>query len=1269
MGKEGEMNFQILGPLEVVLRGRPLELTAAKQKALLANLLLHPNEVVSSDRLIDELWGSEPPGSAANALQVYVSQLRGLLEPHREKGKPSVVLPALAGGYLLRVEPLALDAYRFEQGLSQGIAARIAGNPAGGAEQLRRALALWGGAALADFTYEPFAQSEIVRLEELRVVALEERIEADLALGGHAALVSELEGLVREHPLRERLRGELMLALYRCGRQVEALELYQESYRILNDELGILPGPELRELEQAILRQDPDLAAPKPSPRSRQHVGAPEETAPPASLTRRPVTVVMIGRAPRDEPDPETRLESARQHLESHTALIERHGGILGGTLGDRLMGLFGVPRTHEDDALRAGRAALALRTSFPEIRIGIATGLVVSGEAITATSPLIGPPVTRANELENLAAPGEIRIATETRELLGASAEAETEDARSGWRLDSLAERPPPLSASPASGLVGRERELAQLQQALDGVAANRTTHLFTLIGTPGIGKTRLAEEFAARVATDTVVLAGRCIPYGEGITFWPLREMVAQLTGDRPLREVVASEEKPELLAERIEEAIVTGEPTSGRDEIFFSFRRLLWAVAQEHALVLVFEDIHWAEPTLLDLVEYLAERESGAPILLLCLARPELHEERPGWGGGKPNSSSLRLERLSQEESEELVDALAGGLSDSTRTQVLEVAEGNPLFLGQILAMLKESGPFDGDVPIPATIQALLSARLDRLGPGQRTIIDRAAVIGKYFWAGAVIDLLPEAARSFASRHLDALVRKDLLSPARSLLPGEQAVRFRHVLIQQAAYRAVPKQLRAVFHEGFADWLESVVGTTEHAEIAGYHLEQAHRCRFELGHRGKAESELAGRAANRLALAGRRAFDRGDMPASAGLLRRASLLLPADDPDRVELLPDLGYSLFEIGELDRAEAVLLEAEERARALRDQRTQWRAAVKRQNIRIYAEPAAVDLDALDRTAQRAIEALEELGDDPGLARAWILRSEVLECQGNADQGGVAAERASVYAKRAGSRREEAWALGQYGWCMFEGSTSVGEAIRLLERILTSTEGETVLDANMSAFLAMQEAMAGRFDEARGRVARSRELTSDLGLRWQAGVHAVVSAYIELFAADPAAAERDLGFARQVFAGIHDNWFQTIVEVDLLRPMYEQGRYDEAVALIGDLRERTASFPEFRIKLSGIQALLLARTGGSERAEVLAREAVALATECESLLWQAQALLDLAVVLKAVGQSAQALLRASEAIELCERKGSIASVAAARDLTSRLEGSGRAFVG
>jgi DNA-binding SARP family transcriptional activator len=1254
------MDFRILGPLEVLIHGQPLELTAAKQKAVLANLLLHSNEGISSDRLIDEIWGSDPPRSAANALQVYVSQLRALLDPQRRKGEPSAVLPAVAGGYMLRLEPQSVDAQRFERRLVRGTAALHAGDPASAAEQLREAISLWRGAALTDFTYEPFAQGEIVRLEELRVVAHEERIEADLALGGHAALVSELEGLVREHPLRERLRRQLMLSLYRCGRQAEALELYQETYRTLNDELGISPGVELRELEQAILRQDPGLASPQTASRQVQPAGPVGAESTSAILARRPVTVLVIGRAGGTDRDPEVRLEAARRHLESETTLIERHGGILGGTIGDRLMGVFGVPHVHEDDALRAARTALGLRATFPAIRIGIATGEVIAGDAITTTSPLAGPPVTRAEELQSLAAPGEIRIADETRELLGAIAVVDPEDERPGGRLDGLADTAPPLSASPSTRLVGRERELAQLHQALDGAAANRTTHLFTVNGSPGIGKTRLAEEFATRVAGDTTVVAGRCLPYGEGITFWPLREMVAQLTSSRSLLELVAAEDAPELLAERIEEAIVSGEPTSDRDEIFISFRRLLAAAAQERPLVLVFEDIHWAEPTLLDLIEYLAERENDAPVLMLCLARPDLHEHRAGWGGGKVNASSLVLERLSERESEELVDTLSAALTESTRSQVLEVAEGNPLYLGQILAMLKESGPLDGGVPIPATIQALLAARLDRLGPGERAVIDRAAVIGKYFWTGAVVELLPDSARPFALRHLDGLVRKDLLAPARSLLPGKDAVRFRHVLIQQAAYRAVPKQSRAAFHESFADWLESVVGITEHPEIAGFHLEQAHRYRNELGQPGELAGQLAARAADRLALAGRRAFERGDMPASAALFGRASPLLPAGSAQRVELLPDLGYALFEIGEIERAEAVLREAEDRARELRDRSTEWQATVKRVNVHMYVEPTAVDPSSLSRTAELAIERLTELGDDSGLARAWILCSEVLELQGYADQAAEAAERASVHATRAGSRREEAWALGQYAWCMLEGSTSVAETTRRLQGILASTEGETMLDANMSAFLAVQEAMTGRFDQARERFARSRELTSDLGLRWRAGTHAVISAYIEQLAGDAVAAERDLRIAQEVFAEMEDRWFQAVVAADLLRPVYQQGRFAEALSLIGGQDDLSVWFPEARIKTGGVHALLLARDGQTERAQILARDAVDVASGTESLLWQAQALQDLAVVLNAVGQVDEALARAGEAVELCERKGSTVSVAAAGDLVRRI---------
>jgi predicted ATPase len=312
-----------------------------------------------------------------------------------------------------------------------------------------------------------------------------------------------------------------------------------------------------------------------------------------------------------------------------------------------------------------------------------------------------------------------------------------------------------------------------------------------------------------------DVTFVAGRCVPYGEGITFWPLREIVAGLTAAAPLAELLAAEEQGELIADRIGEAVGLAGTPSSSEEIFLAFRRLFEAVARERPLVVLFEDLHWAEPTFLDLVEYLAERLREAPVLLLCLARPELLEERPAWGGGKRNASSLFLERLSEAECERLIDNLSAELPDPTRARALEAADGNPLFLEQILIMLDEGEIAAGEVPIPPTIEAVLAARLDRLGPGERAVIERAAVVGKEFRGAAVFELLPDDARPFAAPHLETLVRKDLVEPEVTHGPSSDAFRFRHVLIQRAAYRTIPKRLRSELHERVAAWLEADAG----------------------------------------------------------------------------------------------------------------------------------------------------------------------------------------------------------------------------------------------------------------------------------------------------------------------------------------------------------------------------------------------------------------------------------------------------------------------
>ena len=474
---------------------------------------------------------------------------------------------------MLRVEPDELDADRFERLLREGSAARETSDPEAAARTLREALELWRGPALADFAYDPFAQAEIARLEELRLDAVEERVEADLALGRSADLVAELEALIKDNPLREGLRGQLMLALYRSGRQADALEVYRQTREILDEELGLAPSPPLQRLQEAILRQEPALEV---------SIEPPAEVAPPALESRKTVTVLVASRSAAEGTDPEAIRVADARYLNEATGAIERHGGSVQNVLGDRVLAVFGVPLVHEDDALRAVRAAVEL----PGGQVGIATGEVVAGESDSSGSSLAGAPVARAAELADAAPAGEVLLAEQTYRLLGEAARAQPagNGADPAWRLLELVPRPPPLSRPPEVPIVGRSDELAVLRAALDRAARERTVNLFTILGAAGIGKTRLAEEFASRVASEASVLAGRCVPYGEGITFWPMREIVAGLTAADSLSHLLAGEDDAELVAERVTEATGGVDATTSVEEIFWAFRRLLETVARE-------------------------------------------------------------------------------------------------------------------------------------------------------------------------------------------------------------------------------------------------------------------------------------------------------------------------------------------------------------------------------------------------------------------------------------------------------------------------------------------------------------------------------------------------------------------------------------------------------------------------------------------------------------------------------------------------------------
>jgi DNA-binding SARP family transcriptional activator/class 3 adenylate cyclase len=1227
------MEFRILGPLEALSDGEVLELVGPKQRALSALLLIERNRVVSSDRLIEALWEGAPPPTAQKALQMHVSHLRKVLGRDRVQTKEP--------GYVLRIEDGELDADRFRVLVAE--------------ERFDEALALWRGPALADFAYQGFAQAEIARLEELRLVCLEERVDRELAAGRHAEAVGDLDALIREHPLRERLRAQLLLALYRCGRQADALAAYQDARRALVDELGIEPGRALRELHQAILSQDPALELPGEERPAR----APPPPVPPepaADDVRKTVTAVSVRLAIAGTGGDQLDPEALRAILDRAFAKIERalehHGGTVTALGGEEITATFGLPVVHEDDALRALRAAGEVRDALSALAgelsaqraveldfgVGISTGeVIVGGEHRRAT----GQPLSSSSRLGRTAAAGEIVLDDATRWLVRAR----------GRRL--------------YSPMVGRERERRRLQDAFEQAAGDRSCQLFTVLGPAGVGKSRLVREFVATLPDDALVVRGRCLPYGDGITFWPLLEAVRQAVGledgDPPeaalakLARALTAEPDADRAARQVAELIGIAEASAGVDDAFDAVGALVGGLARSRPVVAVFDDIHWGEATFLDLLEHLADTLRDAPVLLLCLARPELHELRPGWAGGKLNATSVLLEPLSEQECARLIDNLVGqaDLSSEVDRRIAELAEGNPLFVEELLSMLIDDGLLvqrDGSwaatgdiaaVRVPPTIHALLGARLDRLAAGERAVIERAAVEGKVFHEGVVIRLAPEALRPAVTQHLDALVRKELIRPARAELRGERAFRFRHLLIRDAAYDAIPKASRAELHERFGRGLGE---RTEYEEIVGYHLEQAYRYRAELGPLDEPSRALGREAAERLGAAGSRAFMRRDRQAAVSLIARAVSMLAADDPARVDLIPNVRVVQGISGDLGWADAVLTEAT----AAGDERVQARALVQRGFLRLFTEPGTV-ADEVVGDGERALAVFERLGDELGLARAWRLIAQAHYAARRAAPSADASERALVHVRRTGKRiAEEHETVEWLAVALFAGPTPAPKAMRRCERLLEQVAGDPALDVLVTIVLANLTALTGHVAKARELMDRARRLRDERVERiWFFPMNFVP---LILLDDEPAAAERELRWGYDELRRSGESSHFSTVAAMLARAMCAQGRYDESQSISRE--SEVAAGPNdvhSQILWRTTRGLSLARSGELEAAEPLVREAVAFAAQSDFSLYHGDALVDLAEVLERAGRHGEAASAFAAALELYADKESVAS--------------------
>jgi class 3 adenylate cyclase/tetratricopeptide (TPR) repeat protein len=961
------------------------------------------------------------------------------------------------------------------------------------------------------------------------------------------------------------------------------------------------------------------------------HCGEQLTTGKPAREMRKTVTVLfcdVVGSTSLGESvDPEALRAVLRRYFERLKGIVEDHGGTVEKFAGDAVMAVFGVPVLHEDDALRAVRAAAEILEALPELgveaRIGINTGEVVTG---TEERLATGDAVNVAARLEQAAPPGHA--------LLGAETERRVRDAVQALPVPPLKlkgkSEPVPayrlLAVHEAAArrlgtpMIGRELELRGLRDTFARAVHDSSCQLFTIIGTAGVGKSRLAAEFVR--GSEARVVRGRCLSYGKGITYWPVVEVVKRL-GPLP----------PDQAAAPLRSLLGESEAATSADEIAWAFRKLLEEKARERPLVCEFDDLHWAEENLLDLVEHVALLTRDAPILLLCMARPELLDIRPGWGGGKGTASTVLLEPLSNAETDRLLDAL-GGVDAALREPITAAAEGNPLFVEEMVALVRESD--NGKVTVPPTIQALLAARLDQLDPGERSVLERGAVEGRVFHRGAVQALGDGEAQ--LSARLVSLVRKDLVRPEPPQIPGDEAYRFRHILIRDAAYQAVPKSIRAELHERFSTWLQNHgADLGELDEILGHHLAQAARYKQELG---QPDAALAERAGERVAAAGRRALWRGDNRAAASLLESGLELLR---PERLDVALELDLASAQPTP-QQAAAIADAAAERALAAGQPSGEAAARVAASFHRLVAGEAG--LDELEPSARAAVPLLEQSGDHAGLVHVWAaLGYGVANAHGRYAEWAQAAEQALRHARLAGQRPTHLFSLEL---TLVLGPTPADQALRTLDAVLPEVPHPYPL-----LFRSHLLAMLGRFDEAwpnaRDASDRLRELTGGA----DDGGYAL---------AEIAALEGDHESAAGYLRGFCD-FLEEHGQRALLasfapmlgRLLCALGRYDDAAPQAQLGRELGEEHDVLTQALwRQVQARVDSHRGRHPEAEALAREAVEIIDQTDALNFQAAALSDLAEVLSRACRPDEAVPPLVQALDRYERKKNLAAASHAR---------------
>jgi class 3 adenylate cyclase/DNA-binding SARP family transcriptional activator/tetratricopeptide (TPR) repeat protein len=960
------VELDLLGPLQVRSNGSAVAVGGSRERAVLTRLVLSANQVVPLETLADDLWAGHPPEGAAQALWVYVSRLRKALRKHGGEG----MLVTRAPGYALEIDLTALDSTRFETLVAEARAHGCA-DPEGAARRYREALALWRGPALADVADLPFAQGEAGRLEEARLAALEERIDADLACGRHGELIGELAGLTHAHPLRERFWAQRMTALYRAGRQAEALRAYQDLRRFLGDELGIEPTEEVRRLEAAILRHDPTLDWRPASPATVREPGAQPEAHPPRDVEPGSpaalagvVTFLFSDLAGSTELLQTLGDDAAdtlhRRYFTVLRQALASHGGTEVKSLGDGLMAAFASPLAAVSAAV-AMQEAMARENAVRGTALSVRVGLH-AGEAIGEGDDWFGTPVVVAQRLCDRARGGQVLASALLAGLVG-NRGGHSFRALGGLALKGLSEPiaacevvwehrvstgvplPVPLERDESSIFVGRDGEMAGLSAGWEAARSGRR-RVVLLVGEPGIGKTRLAAELARQVHEGgATVLFGRC-DEGTGVPYQPFVEALGAYL--RTARAPVLGRLGAELarLVPEVSALVadlpppVRSDPETERYRLFDAVAAWLAAVSAESPTLLVLDDLHWATQPTLSLLAHLVRSGESLRLLVVATCRDSVLDLTAEMADAtvdllrQPGVDRLRLDGLDEigvadfmqatarHELDDDVRALAGDLRAETG--------GNPFFVGQVLRHLTETGVVvrrdgrwiyerpKGEFGVPDSVRDVVSQRLARLPNETREVLAMAAVMGVSFELAPLV-------HAGGATEMGTLRALDPAITARLVTEAGDGYRFVHTLVRATLYDGLRRAHRLELHHRIGEAVETVYGgrLDHHLPVLATHFARA-----GLAQRAKASAYAA--------RAGDRALAQLAHNEAIGWYAEALVLFDsvgaADDARRCDLLMALGEAQHRVG--DRAARdTLLEAARIAADLPDAERLARAA------------------------------------------------------------------------------------------------------------------------------------------------------------------------------------------------------------------------------------------------------------------------------------------------------------------------------------------------